>query len=216
MKQKSVSEFLTACRVYADKYIDVQRDEFKRLGILGEWDEPYKTMSAQYEADIIREIGILFTKDYVYRGKKPVLWCVDCATALAAAEVEYHDHSSPSVYIKFPMKDDLSEVIPELAGKNVYAVIWTTTPWTIPANLAITVHPDLNYVAAEAGDEVYLLAEYLSVPTLEACGIDNYKVIANYKGKILDKKIARHPFYDRDSVIILGDHVTLHPSWQCW
>ena len=152
MKEKSVSEFLTACRVYADKYINVQREEFKRLGILGEWDNPYKTMSSQYEADIIREIGILFNKDYVYRGKKPVLWCVDCATALAAAEVEYHDHSSPSVYIKFPMKDDLSDLIPELAGKNVYAVIWTTTPWTIPANLAITVHPDFNYVAVEAGD----------------------------------------------------------------
>ncbi len=209
LKEKSVAEFLTACRDYASKYIDSQREEFKRLGVLGEWDNPYRTMSKQYEADIIRELGKLFEKGYIYRGKRPVLWCIDCSTALASAEVEYADHSSPSVYIKFPMKDDISDIIPELKDKNVFAVIWTTTPWTIPANLGITVHPEFDYVAVEAGDEVYILAEYLARLTMEDCGIEDYKIIAKFKGDILDRKLARHPFIDRDSLFMLADHVTL-------
>jgi isoleucyl-tRNA synthetase len=215
LKQKSIKEFLAACRGFADKYVDIQREEFKRLGVLGEWDNPYKTMNAEYEATIIRDFAKLYDKGYVYRGKKPVLWCIDCVTALASAEVDYKDHKSPSVYIRFKIDDDLSDIIPELKGKKTNIIIWTTTPWTIPANLAITVHPEFDYVAMESGGEVYIVAEFLSTSVIEACNLKDTKVIARFKGKILDKRKARHPFYDRESLIILGDHVTLDAGTGC-
>ncbi|MBN2135708.1 MAG: isoleucine--tRNA ligase [Acidobacteria bacterium] len=209
IKENSIAKFLVKCREYAQKYVDIQKEEFIRLGVFGEWDNPYLTMTPQYEADTIRELGMLYSKNYIYKGKKSILWCIDCATALASAEVEYHDHKSNSIYVKFPVDEDLSDIIPELKGKKVFAVIWTTTPWTIPANLGITAHPDYDYVAVEVGDEVYLMAEYLSAPTLEDCGIKDYKKIATFKGKILDRRNARHPFYDRNSLFMIGDHVTL-------
>jgi isoleucyl-tRNA synthetase len=215
LKEKSIKDFLTACRGFADKYVDIQREEFKRLGVLGEWDNPYKTMNAEYEANIVREVSKLYEKGYIYRGKKPVLWCIDCVTALATAEVEYKDHSSPSVYIKFKINEDLSDIIPELKGKKTNIIIWTTTPWTIPANLAVTVHPEYEYMAMESGNEVYIVAEYLAPGVMEACGLKDSKVIAKFKGGILDKRKARHPFYDRDSLIIIGDHVTLDAGTGC-
>jgi len=215
LKEKSVKEFLAACRGFADKYVDIQRDEFKRLGILGEWDKPYKTMNADYEANIVREVSKLYEKGYIYRGKKPVLWCIDCVTALASAEVEYKDHKSPSVYVKFKINDDLSDCLPELKEKKTNIIIWTTTPWTIPANLAITVHPEYEYVAVESGGETYIVAEYLAPGVIETCGLKDSKIIARFKGKLLDRRKARHPFYDRDSLIILGDHVTLDAGTGC-
>ncbi len=159
------------CRAYAEKFIDIQREEFKRLGVFGEWEDPYLTMKYKYQATIVRELGKFFESGAVYRGKKPVYWCASCVTALAEAEVEYMDSSAPSIYVRFPAIDDFSERIPEVKGKRVYVIIWTTTPWTIPANLAIAVHPDESYAAVEVGDEVYILAERLVAINMDSFGI---------------------------------------------
>ena len=139
-----------ACRDYAEKFIDVQRNEFMRLGVLGEWLNPYITMSYDYEAITAAEFAKFYELGSVYRSKKPIYWCNSCQTALAEAEVEYDDHTSPSISVAFPLVDDLSGKYPELAGKDVYLVIWTTTPWTIPANLAVAANPEFSYVAVEA------------------------------------------------------------------
>jgi isoleucyl-tRNA synthetase len=199
-----------ACRRFAEKFIDVQRNEFKRLGVPGRWEDPYLTMNYAYEAIIAREFGRFFLNGSVFRSKKPIYWCASCETALAEAEVEYDDHESPSIFVKFLITDDLSEVIPELAGKKVYAVIWTTTPWTIPANLAIALHPALDYVAVDAGNgEVFILAEGLMHYCLDKFGIKDAPVLATFRADRLEGKKARHPLHDRDSLFVLADYVTL-------
>ena len=141
------------CREYAAKFIDIQREEFKRLGVLGDWENPYRTMTFDYEAGILREFGRFVESGAVYQGTKPVYWCLSCRTALAEAEVEYADHTSPSIHVAFPFVEPPEKIHPALAGKKVFFVIWTTTPWTIPANLGIALHPDYDYVALEAGGE---------------------------------------------------------------
>ncbi len=203
------TEIRRACRAFAEKYIDVQRSEFKRLGVPGRWENPYLTMRYAYEAVIAREFGRFFLSGAVFRSKKPIYWCASCETALAEAEVEYADHESPSIFVKFLVTDDLSDLIPGLAGQKVYAVIWTTTPWTIPANLAIALHPDLDYVAVKAGDEVLILAEGLMHYCLDKFGIKDPEVLATFKADRLEGKKARHPLYDRDSLFVLADYVTL-------
>ncbi len=203
------------CRIYAEKFINVQREEFRRLGVFGEWEDPYLTMNYRYQATIVRELGKFFANGSVYRGKKPVYWCASCVTALAEAEVEYADSSAPSIYVKFPAIDDFSTRIPELKGKNVSVVIWTTTPWTIPANLAVAVHPDESYAAVEAGDEVLILAERLVPINMESFGIANYRVIATFRGSVLEGLKCQHPIYDRESVIILAPFVTLDTGTGC-
>ncbi len=203
------------CRAYAEKFIDVQRDEFKRLGVFGDWEDPYLTMNFRYQATIVRELGNFFQTGAVYRGKKPVYWCSSCVTALAEAEVEYKDSSTPSIYVRFKARDDFSERIPELKGKNVYVLIWTTTPWTIPANLAIALHPDEEYVAVEAGDDVYILAERLAAVNMEAFGITDRRTIAAFRGADLEGLRCTHPLYDRPSRIILADFVTLDTGTGC-
>ena len=150
------------CRAYAERFIDIQRKEFKRLGVLGEWDNPYLTMAYAYEATIARELGRFFERGSVIRSKKPIYWCASCRTALAEAEVEYHNHVSPSIYVKFPLDEKSRARFPEFSEKPVYVLIWTTTPWTIPANLAITLHPDFDYVAVSVADEIWILAEGLA------------------------------------------------------
>jgi len=203
------------CRRYAEGFIDIQREEFKRLGVLGEWENPYLTMSYDYEATIARELGRFFTNGSVMRSKKPIYWCSSCGTALAEAEVEYHDHKSPSIYVKFPMRPESRARFPELDGRDVFVLIWTTTPWTLPANLAITLHPDFEYVAVEAGNEVWILAEGL----LEACakifGLGEPRVIRRFKSQELSGLRCTHPFIDRDSVLVLGAHVTLEAGTGC-
>lgn len=203
------------CREYAKKFIDVQREEFKRLGCFGVWEEPYLTMNYRYQATIVEELGKFFESGAVYRGKKPVYWCASCVTALAEAEVEYADSSTPSIYVRFPAKDDFSERIPEVKEKKVYVVIWTTTPWTIPANLAIAVHPDESYAAVEVGDTVYILAERLVAINMDSFGITNYKILATFQGSLLEGLRCTHPIYDRDSQIILADFVTLDTGTGC-
>jgi isoleucyl-tRNA synthetase len=168
----SALEIRRACREYANKYIDIQREEFKRLGVFGDWDNPYLTMAHHYEARITREFGTFIEKGLVYKRKKPVYWCSSCVTALAEAEVEYHDHSSPSIYVKFPFIDDPAGKVPELAGIQTEVVIWTTTPWTIPANLAVALHPDLDYVAVLVDGKALIMAEELAAGVLATAELD--------------------------------------------
>jgi isoleucyl-tRNA synthetase len=211
------SEFRQQCRDYARGQIDVQREEFKRLGIIGDWDNPYVTMDFHFEANTVREIGRFLANGGLYKGAKPVHWCVSCATALAEAEVEYEDHTSHSIYVKFAAGEDLSDIAPELTGE-VSIVIWTTTPWTIPANLAVSVGPDIEYSAiriTESGDnanlksgEVLILAEELSADVLAAIGACG-DVVARFNGSALDNRCFRHPYLDQDAPILVGDHVTL-------
>jgi isoleucyl-tRNA synthetase len=203
------------CRKYAEKFIDVQRDEFKRLGVFGVWEDPYLTMNYKYQATIVRELGKFFESGAVYRGKKPVYWCSSCVTALAEAEVEYMDSSTPSIYVRFAAKDDFSERIPELKGKNVHVIIWTTTPWTIPANLAIALHPDESYAAVEAGDDVYILAERLVPINMEIFGITDYRVLTTFQGSLTEGLKCSHPIYDRPSELILAPFVTLDTGTGC-
>jgi len=215
-KDMSQVEVRRRCRSYAEKYIGIQRDEFKRLGVMGEWENPYLTMNYEYEAVIAKQCGEFALDGGLYRGKKPIHWCCSCKTALAEAEIEYKDISSPSVYVKFALKDDLSAEIPALAGKSVFLVIWTTTPWTIPANLAVSLHPDFIYAAVDAGhDEVFILARDLVEKSMETFGISDYSVVAEIEAGTLERKQCRHPLYDRDSLIILGTHVTLEAGTGC-
>ncbi|MFZ5866017.1 MAG: isoleucine--tRNA ligase [Thermodesulfobacteriota bacterium] len=211
----STAHFRQYCRKYAEKWIDVQREEFKRLGVFGDWEDPYLTMNYAYQATIVRELGEFFQSGAVYRGKKPVYWCAHCVTALAEAEVEYMDSATPSIYVRFPALDDFSTKIPEVAGKNVSVVIWTTTPWTIPANLGIMVHPDESYAAVEAGDQVYILAERLVPFNMEAFGITDYRILATFPGRTLEGLKCKHPLYDRPSTLILAPFVTLDTGTGC-
>ncbi len=213
----SDSEFRAECRNYAAGQIDVQREEFKRLGITGDWQRPYVTMDYRFEANTVREIGKFLANGGLYKGAKPVHWCVSCATALAEAEVEYDDHTSHSIYVKFAAGEDLSDIAPALAG-DVSIVIWTTTPWTIPANMAVSVGPDFEYAAVritDAGDnanlhvgEILILAEELRDAVMGEIGASG-DVVARFRGSALDKRIFRHPYLDQDAPILVGDHVTL-------
>lgn len=214
--QISQTEMRQACRRYAEKYIDIQRDEFKRLGVLGEWDQPYLTMNYGYEAVIVREFGKFALNGSLMRSKKPIYWCISCRTALAEAEVEYADHESPSIFVKFPMISDLSQEHGVLEGKDVSVVIWTTTPWTLPANLAIALHPELEYVAAETQTEgVLVLAKELLDGCMHTFGIKEYRILAELKAKDLEHLEAKHPLYDRASVIVLAPYVTLDAGTGC-
>lgn len=208
-------EIRRECRKYAERFIDIQREEFKRLGVLGEWDNPYLTMSYDYEAIIARELGRFFAKGSVVRSKKPIYWCSSCRTALAEAEVEYHDHVSPSIYVKFPVSAGSRSSFPEFGDSPAYVLIWTTTPWTLPANLAVAVHPDFDYVAVAVGDEVWILAEGLLSRCMEAFGIQDYKVLAHFGASRLRMLTCRHPFLDRDAVVVVGSHVTLEAGTGC-
>ena len=202
------------CREYAEKFVHVQRVEFERLGVLGDWDRPYLTMSYDYEGITARELARFAENGGLYKGKKPVHWCSSCVTALAEAEVEYADKTSPSIYVKFLLQDDISTAVPALAGKRVSLVIWTTTPWTIPANLAVALHPELEYVALETGGEVLVVAEGLKDAFMAATGVQG-NVIATFRADILYRKRCKHPFYDRDSIVLLGEHVTLDAGTGC-
>ncbi len=204
-----------ACRSYAEKWIKTQREQFKRLGVLGDWAQPYLTMNFSYEAVIAREFNKFLLSDAVVRSKKPVYWCATCGTALAEAEVDYADHTSPSVYVKFPVIDDLSGIIPALAGRKVQVVIWTTTPWTLPANMAIAFHPDFEYAAVEVGDEVWILAKELVASCMQLFGVDNSTVIATFSAAVLEGKRCRHPFMERDSLMVLADYVTADSGTGC-
>jgi len=207
----STVEIRRACRKYAEKYIDIQRTDFKRLGVLGQWDDPYLTMSAHYQSVIAGAFVDFLDRGYVYKGLKPVHWCMKDRTALAEAEVEYADHSSPSIWVRFALKSDPAKLDPALAGRNVYGLIWTTTPWTMPANMAIAYNPKYEYAAVTTGPtaDVYIVAADLVKVTAEKCGWPNPQIIATFPGSAIEYSVFRHPFLDRDSLGILADHVTL-------
>ena len=212
----SQAEIRRKCRKYAEKFIDIQRNEFKRLGVLGDWDNPYLTMSYQYEAIIARECCSFAMDGSLYRSKKPIHWCCSCQTALAEAEIEYADETSPSIFVKFDVIDDLGDVNPALAGKKVAMVIWTTTPWTLPANLAIALHPDFIYAAVDTGrDQLLIVARELVDQAMATFGYKSYSVVCEIKAAALENKNCRHPLYDRNSLIILGEHVTLDAGTGC-
>ena len=207
-----------ACREHASQALKRQTRDFQRLGILGEWDNPYLTMSNHYEAETARLFGRFVERGYVYKGARPVYWCIQDQTALAEAEVEYHQHTSPSVYVKFPLASDPALIDPALAGKKVFVLIWTTTPWTLPANLGVTVHPEFEYSAFEHGDEVYIVASELLEAVVNKCGLGEAdadgnplkpKVLARFPGAKLDRLECRHPWIDRPSLLMVGEHVTL-------
>ncbi|HTH25222.1 MAG TPA: isoleucine--tRNA ligase, partial [Vicinamibacterales bacterium] len=212
-KQMSVADFRRECRAYAEKYVDVQRRDFKRLGILGTWDEPYKTLKFDYQAAIVRALGKFVEQDMVYKGKKPVHWCTHCRTALAEAEVEYEPHTSPSIYVEFPLKDDskgeLATRVPALAGKNVSVLIWTTTPWTIPNNLGIAFHPTFEYGAYDIDGTAVIIAKDLAETVGKKIGKRFDRLLASFDGKTMERLVFRHPLYERDSLGVLGDYVTL-------
>ncbi|TAJ98746.1 MAG: isoleucine--tRNA ligase [Candidatus Manganitrophaceae bacterium] len=213
----SKSDIRKRCREYADKFVQIQREEFKRLGVLGDWEHPYLTMTHDYEAAIVREFGKVVATGDVYKSKKPVLWCPVDETALAEAEVEYADHTSPSIYVKFPIKEAKGKVAVRPDGQT-FVAIWTTTPWTLVANEAITVHPHFIYrlVKTPAGD--LLLAEKLIESCMKAFGFapGAYEVAAGaWSGSELEGMICRHPWIDRDVPVILGEHVTLEQGTGC-
>jgi len=197
------------CREFAADALKRQTRDFQRLGIMGEWDNPYSTMSDHYEAETARLFARFVERGFVYKGARPVYWCIHDQTALAEAEVEYNQHTSPSVYVKFPLSSDPAQIDPALAGRKVFALIWTTTPWTLPANLGIAVHPDFDYVAVESGDEVYLVAAELMDVVAARCNLTEPKVLARFPGAKLDRLECRHPWIDRSSLLMLGEHVTL-------
>ncbi len=205
----TASEIRAECRRYAQKFVELHRREFKRLGVFGEWENPYLTMSAGYEAVIAKAFVDFLDQGYVFRGLKPVHWCMRCRTALAEAEVEYEDHASPSIWVRFALTSNAAKIVPSLAGRRVWGLIWTTTPWTIPANMAIAFHPKFEYVAVEAAGEVYIVARDLLKSVIEKCGWADPKIVASFPGSALEGAIFRHPFIDRDSVGILAEHVTL-------
>lgn len=218
------------CRRFAQEFVNIQRQEFIRLGVLGRWEEPYLTMNYNYESAIVEELSKIIRKGYVYKGIKPVYWCAHCVTALADAEVEYENHTSPSIYVRFKIKDDKGKLPSELKGKHVYFIIWTTTPWTLPANLAITVHPELDYVAyrviadyspapgvaSKPEEFIYIVALGLLESLKDTLpGWKEGNIVTTIKGKKLEGIIALHPLYNRESIIILGDYVTTDIGTGC-
>ena len=209
------AELRAKCREFAHKNLKGQESEFKRLGILGNWDEPYLTIDPEYEAEQIRVFGEMYKKGYIEKGLKPVYWCASCETALAEAEVEYADHTSTSIYVRFKFDEEstkkINTIVSKTEGKSVYAVIWTTTPWTIPSNMAISMHPNFDYTFFEYGSDVYVVAQGLLGNFLSDVEWDekDINVIGECKGADLELLETRHPLVERKSPVILGEHVTL-------
>ena len=209
-KEMSVAEFRKLCEKYALEQIDNQRTQFKRLGVRGDWENPYITLKPAYEAQQIKVFGEMAKKGYIYKGLKPVYWSPTSESALAEAEIEYKDKKSASIYVAFKIKDGKG-----VLDTDVQMIIWTTTPWTIPANLGISVHPDLTYVVVNVNEQKYLVAEALLETVKNELNWENPEVIQRVKGKELDTIVATHPIYDRDSLVMLGEHVTTDAGTGC-
>jgi isoleucyl-tRNA synthetase len=212
-RDMSIADVRRACRASAERFISIMTEEFKRLLVFGEWDRPYVTMSARYQADIARALGRFVEQGLVYKGKKPVHWCVHCRTALAEAEVEYADHSSPSIYVEFSLSEEsaaeLAHRVPALAGRPVSVLIWTTTPWTIPSNLAVAFHPEFDYGAYEVDGRIVIVAEGLAAAVAQTVKRVFDQPVTRIKGELFEGLRFRHPLYERDSVAVLADYVTL-------
>ncbi|MGE5576140.1 MAG: isoleucine--tRNA ligase [Syntrophothermus sp.] len=209
-------EFRRKCRDYALKFAAIQMEEFKRLGVWGNWEDSYYTLLPEYEARQITVFGEMARKGYIYKGLKPVYWCVSCETALAEAEIEYADHTSGSLYVKFPVKDDQGKLGMDAAGlSRTSFVIWTTTAWTLPANLAIAVHPDFEYAVVQVDAEYFVVAKELVERLAHELAWPDHRVVQTIPGRELERIRCQHPFIDRESVVILGEHVTLDQGTGC-
>ena len=215
-RKMSVSEFRSACREFAAKFVDLQRASFRRLGVAGDWEHPYLTMDPKFESREVRVFGEMFKRGYIYKGLKPVYWCAHDETALAEAEIEYNDAPCTSIYVKFAVKDDKGLLSPYADLKKTYFVIWTTTPWTLPGNMAIALHPREEYsLFSVPNGECYIMATALIEPSLKNAGIEEYKVLASFKGRELEYLTAQHPFLERESVIVNAEYVTMDSGTGC-
>ena len=214
-KNMSISEFRDACRDFAADFVGRQREQFKRLGVIGDWDKPYLTMDPKFEAEEVRVFGKMYEAGYIYKGLKPVYWCPSDETALAEAEIEYADDPCTAIYVKFPVEDDKGLLKNIAPVDKTYFVIWTTTTWTLHGNLAICLGPDFEYSYVRAGDEYYIVATELAESVMKAAKIGSWEVCAKFKGADMEYMVARHPFYDRTSLVIVGDHVTLDIGTGC-
>ena len=214
-KAMSVAEFRSACHEFADHYIDVQRDGFKRMGVVGDWEHPYKTMDPGFEAQEVRVFGKMYQNGHIYKGLKPVYWCAHDETALAEAEIEYKDDPCTTVYVKFPMNDDLGK-LSHLDRSKLFFVIWTTTIWTLPGNLAIALHPDESYAVVKAPNgEMYIMAEALIEKVMGIGGFDSYEVVEIHPGYFYENMLASHPFLPKTSRLVLADYVTMDSGTGC-
>lgn len=216
-KRKTLStlEIRRLCRQYAERFVNIQKEQFRRLGVLADWDHPYLTMSKDFEQKVLRVFGQLVEGGYIYRGLKPIHWCPTCETALAMAEIEYGEKESISIWVRFPLKEDKRGAFASLPTERCYALVWTTTPWTIPGNLAVAVHPDFDYVIVEVEGDYYLLAGELQPTTMEELGFSSWRIVKQLKGSELEHIEFKHPIYDRRSPVILADHVTLEQGTGC-
>ncbi len=207
--QMPVAAVRAACRKYAEKYLDLQRGQFKRIGVFGRWERPYSTMTPQYEAEIVRAFYKFYENSAVYKGLRATYWCWFDQTALAEAEVEYEDHTSDTVYVKYALLDDPSSLDPALAGKKVSTIIWTTTPWTLPASMAVAFHPDEAYVALASGSDVFIVAAKLAEEVAAKCNLPDARPLAEFPGRKLERMNFQHPFLDRKILGVLADYVTM-------
>ena len=215
-KKMSIPEFRTACHKFAQKYVDIQREQFVRLGVSGDWNNPYLTMDPVFEAREVKVFGEMYKKGYIYKGLKPVYWCPKCETALAEAEIEYQTDPCTSIYVKFKVADDKGLLGQYADLDKTYFVIWTTTTWTLPGNLAIALNPIEDYVLAKAADgNTYIVAEALCGKTMLEGGVESYEIVARFKGQDFEFMTAQHPFLDRKSVLLMADYVTMDSGTGC-
>jgi isoleucyl-tRNA synthetase len=207
--QMRPSDVRAECRKYAQKFLDLQRTQFKRIGVFGRFDRPYATMNPQYESVVLSTFFSFYENGFVYKGLRAVYWCMHDETALAEAEVEYHNHTSSTVWVKYRLLDDPGAIDAALAGKNVSTIIWTTTPWTLPASMAVAFHPDEEYVALESAGEVYIVASKLANEVATTCNLTDPKALAHFAGRKLERLNFQHPFLDRKVLGVLADYVTM-------
>ena len=214
-KAMSVADFRSACQAYAEKYVGLQMESFKRLGVVGDWEHPYLTMNKEFEADEVRIFGMMYKNGHIYKGLKPVYWCAKDETALAEAEIEYQDDPCTTVYVKFPMKDDLGK-LGHLDLSKLYFLIWTTTIWTLPGNLAIALHPDELYAVVKAPNgEMYIMAQALTEKVMNIGGFESYEIVESHPGSFYENMLAQHPFLDKTSRLLLADYVTMDSGTGC-
>ena len=214
-KAMSVADFRSACEAYAEKYIQLQMAGFKRMGVVGDWEHPYRTMDKGFEAAEVKVFGEMYKKGYIYKGLKPVYWCSHDETALAEAEIEYKDDPCTTVYVKFPMADDLGK-LSHLDLSKLNFVIWTTTIWTLPGNLAIALHPSESYAVVRAEDgEMYIMAEALVSKVMKVGGRENYEIVEVHPGSFYENMLANHPFLPKTSRLLLADYVTMESGTGC-
>ena len=214
-KAMPVTEFRSACEAFAQDFIDRQMAGFRRLGVMGDWAHPYKTMDKHFEAEEVKVFGEMYRKGYIYKGLKPVYWCPKDETALAEAEIEYQDDPCTSIYVKFAVKDDKGKLA-DYGTANTYFIIWTTTTWTLPGNLAIALNPVEDYVLLQADNgERYIVASALAEKTMKAGKIEHYEELAHFNGRFFEYMTAQHPFLDRDSLLVVADYVTMDSGTGC-